>query len=1573
MASFNVKDFILEPTVDKIINSTPKKCDWRALADHYGVEIYQDIRKQELKDLVLQNLVDSNIISTSALGESSIGTKSQVAHSQVEKDREFWLHMFKLETEREEQKLRLEKEKEVEKLRLEREKEIERRETIEAEERRYRAEMAKLDLELQLARVRQQDNTSYSTRNSEASMFDVSKASRMVPSFDEKDPETFFRQFEKTATTLDWQQDYWTILLQTVLKGKAAQVYSNLSLEDSKNYDLVKQTVLTTYELTVEGYRQGFRNMTKQPEHTFVEFAAHKQRAFDKWLNATKVNDFEKLKNLMLMEEFKRRIPHEIKLHLEDREITELSKAATTADSYSLIHRHTASKNENKRFVKSICESAPRTQNGNHKPHVSSNVSTSFNQSKSMVCAYCRQEGHSITSCPDKRCKASVNFSTPTHKDTKPKAQHNVKVENSSDHKSASTFSRQENKAVDSISAVGSTSNDKFAPFKFPGKVSLPDQCGHNVTILRDTASDQSLIIKSALPGVEKAYTGETTVVEDLSGKPGYPLAKVHLDSDLISGEVVLGVRDKPFPAKEAQVLLSNDLAGPLVVPNMTVVRTPVSVSPTLSLEQEYPDLFPSCAVTTRQQARNTPLEPDVDFSVTTSETFSNLPISRDNLIQAQKSDPFLTGMFHKALDNSTDNTLPIFYLEDGLLMRKFRPIDSPSEEWATVTQIVVPTEFRKNIISLAHDGVHGHLGVKKTHDKILANFFWPRMRKDISSFIQSCHTCQLVGKPNKPIPRAPLHPILVEEEPFHKVIVDCVGPLPKTRLGNQYLLTVMCATTRFPEAIPLRNIQTKSITKALIKMFTQYGIPRVVQSDQGTNFSSDLFSSVMKELGIEQYQSTPYHPESQGALERFHQTLKQMIRKFCLDTQADWDEGIPMLLFAVRDSKQESLGFSPFEMLFGREVRGPLRVLRETWCSVNPSVKLQTVSQYVQKLKETLAKVHDIARSNLKSSQATMKSYYDKKSKVRSFSVGENVLVYLPIQGSPLSAKYSGPYSIKDKIDDLNYVIATPDRRRKSKKVHINLIKKYYHRDSQVDCTENSNTSKLSTTLTVPSMSAHAVSHNDKIPLETSTGCDLPLNNSLSLQKWEEKSTHLTPSQKDDVYSILQKFPSITRDQPGECNLIQHDITLINNARPIKQSPYRVNPEKRRRLHDAVQYLLDNNLAEPSSSPWASPCLLVPKPDGSDRLCTDFRKVNQVTQADSYPLPRLDDLVDSVGNAKYVSKVDLQKGYYQIPLSSQARLISAFVTPDGLYQYTRMPFGLKNAPGTFQRVINYVLRDLDGVFAYLDDILIVSDSWDDHLVKLTDLFTRLSTADLTINLQKSEFGRGTVIYLGHEVGQGRTRPKTAKVEALLSFPQPKTRRSLRRFLGMAGFYRHFCVNFSVITAPLTDILSPKRPYVWTEECQAAFDKVKSLLSSEPVLHTPDFSRQFELQVDASDKGCGAVLLQLDPDSNILHPVAYYSKKFRDGQLNYSTIEKECLSIILALEKFEVYVKDTVHSLIIRTDHNPIKFINSMKNQNQRLMRWSLLLQEYNIEIRHIKGTQNILADTLSRVYCDVT
>ena len=506
------------------------------------------------------------------------------------------------------------------------------------------------------------------------------------------------------------------------------------------------------------------------------------------------------------------------------------------------------------------------------------------------------------------------------------------------------------------------------------------------------------------------------------------------MSSDLVTGLVVIGITPS-LPFKGVHLLLGNDLAGDKVVVNPLVTDTPNIGQTDDPIEQEVPDLYPSCAVTRAMAKKailknsnsdidltdtcigqyfNNEIKKSLDPSLSDTQTDSSMSchsppgsidqghdtLSKSQLIQEQQTDPEISKLIYRALPEDEISQVPMCYcIKNGILMRKWRPYDVPADdEWAVYHQIVVPKSYRHEILSIAHESpMSGHLGINKTYHKIINHFYWPGPKSDVSKYCKTCHTCQMVGKPNQTIPKAQLQPIPAFDEPFSRILIDCVGPLPRTKSGNEYLLTIMCTSTRFPEAIPLRNIKTKSIVKALINFFTFVGLPKLVQSDQGSNFMSGIFQQVMHELGIKQYRSSAYHPESQGALERFHQTLKNMIRSYCFDTEKDWDEGIHLLLFAVRESVQESLGFSPFELVFGHSGCGPLKLLKEKFLS-NDETPLNLL-QYVSDFRNRLSRACEVARSNLKTSQGKMKARYDNHVIDRKFKPGDKSLLFCQYQ----------------------------------------------------------------------------------------------------------------------------------------------------------------------------------------------------------------------------------------------------------------------------------------------------------------------------------------------------------------------------------------------------------------------------------------------------------------------------------------------------------------------------------------------------------------------------------------------
>ena len=357
-----------------------------------------------------------------------------------------------------------------------------------------------------------------------------------------------------------------------------------------------------------------------------------------------------------------------------------------------------------------------------------------------------------------------------------------------------------------------------------------------------------------------------------------------------------------------------------------------------------------------------------------------------------------------------------------------------------------------------------------------------------------------------------------------------------------------------------------------------------------------------------------------------------------------------------------------------------------------------------------------------------------------------------------------------------------------------------------------------------------------------------------------------------DEIRCLLHEFPEVMSDTPGLTDVIEHDVELIDE-RPIKQHPYCLNPVKAEIVKKEIDYMLDNNLVVKSKSSWSSLVVLVDKEDNQHRLCVDYRKVNSVTKPDNYPLPRVIDCLDAVGAATCITKLDMLKGYWQVPLTPRAREISAFVTPHGSYECLVMPFGMRNAASTFQRLMHLILHDIENCMVYLDDIVVFSASWENHLATLRKVLSAISKAHLVINLKKCEFAKAKVTYLGHNIGHGMVTPKDSYVQAINNNETPTN----KRFLGMVGYFRRFVPNFVDVAAPLNCLLKKGVTFKWSNECETAFSDLKSTLTNFPVLRTPDFEAPFMLAVDASDHGVGAVLFQRG-DGSFSHPVAYFSK-----------------------------------------------------------------------------------------------
>ena len=456
------------------------------------------------------------------------------------------------------------------------------------------------------------------------------------------------------------------------------------------------------------------------------------------------------------------------------------------------------------------------------------------------------------------------------------------------------------------------------------------------------------------------------------------------------------------------------------------------------------------------------------------------------------------------------------------------------------------------------------------------------------------------------------------------------------------------------------------------------------------------------------------------------------------------------------------------------------------------------------------------------------------------------------------------------------------------------------------------------------------------------------------------------TDLQREELQALVESVLGGLPPGLGCVKGLEHEIN-VRDARPIKQRPYPVSDKVQEEMHRQTKEMLRQGIVEPSHSGWSSPVVMTPKSDGSRRFCCDMRKVNAVTEPDAYPLPNMQEILRKLRKAKFISTLDLKSAYHQIPLAAEARPITAFTVPGlGLFQFRRMPYGLTNAPATFQRLIDKVIGpELEPhVYAYLDDIIIVAETFEEHKACLKMVLEKLKAAGLSLNPAKCVFCKPEVAYLGFLVNRDGTRPDPAKVAPIKAYPTPKDLKGVRKFHGMASWYRRFIPNFATIAEPITRLTKKNYKFEWLDEQQHAFDLLKAMIILAPTLQRPDPNCPFIVQTDASDVGLGAVLLQeIEGTERVLE---FASRVLAPAERNYSVTERECLAVVWAIGKFRPYIDGYEFKVV--TDHSSLRWLCQMKNPTSRLARWALELQGHKFTIEHRRGALNYVADALSRI-----
>ena len=1520
---------------------------------------------------------------------------------------------------------RLQREEADRKDRLLRE-ELERKEIRLAEDRKTEVEIRKKELENQLAAIEKQSKL-FEASSREASDRYLEDRDRVraeakklesrlakahtlmkplmyaMPS-DPNELTLYLDNMEKLFTSYKIDDDLRIPLLTPHLTDVARRALLNMSQDVLTSYPKWKEALLNQYQLSSTAYRQNYLAATRQSGESWCQFATRLGCLFKYYLSSRDVgNSYQKLVALLLSDKLKDLLPNYVKFHVLDREDNagwmEVDKMAQIIDRY-----------EADRCRRIECVSTSVSTSGSHDNHSYKSTSStvvdgsgkkgdsgssksfpykSTNYKSRIRCFACNLEGHLARDCSSKTAEKSQPKGGATNNSSKTSSSSTraCYICNSTDHiarfcnkkkgsgtgkdsqkhvrrvgassKSQSEASETIPKAM--INRVSSTNSDEPSVSQLedlyvktsPSQTFITVDFGAGpVECLVDSGCDISVLKPQMLPvGLLASKEGSSIVTLEAAFGQQRTAKLINVPAHLV---------DRQKDTRHSNILLTcavtSDLNGEVAL---------ITVADYESLLRQSEECIPEVKMLagtslfyedpeSKKNSHGDRLE-SVVMAVMDVNAISEgrsvmkvsnevLPLSTDVLRVEELVDFQLEQVSDISLKTCWDS---VGHEKSTFLVRPDNKLlyHKVSVGGFEVHQLVLPESRRRMILEKAHDSDWSmHFGSEKTKKRIEAHFYWPTLSSDVKDYVSSCASCQKSARKTK-YDRIPISPVARAATSFEQVNIDLIGPIdPKSSRGHQYILCLIDNCTRWVEAVAMKSLTAKELCEALISIFTRIGIPRIIISDNGTNMVAGLTQELYQRLGVELRRSTALHPEGNSLVERFNGNLKKMLRHVVnSDHPREWDRRLPYLLWAYRELPNATTGLSPYQLVYGRTSRGPLSVLKDTWAGDRTEVPMlnDTAQKYLEDLKVNLQVGLDLAEENAAKAQAAYTNQYNAISKEKDFEVGDLVLVLIPDSTNKLLAQWLGPATVVAKVSPHSYRISLDSGAVRV--LHANHLRPFVARVSSVGVIfeEDEDFGKIE----------YCPTSLDKVSDELSR---------LDLSYLKEK-------ERGELLQLLQKYRHIFNDKPGFCNVAEHEINIESGFKPKSMHPFRIPDKLKVEVDRQIDELLRDGKIRLSRSPFAHPILCVAKPNGDIRICTDMRYVNSGTINDAYPMPRAEDMLMKVSSSTFLTTLDCTSGYWQIPIREEDISKTAFITHRGLYEWTVMAFGLKTAGNTFQRVMDIILAPF--VYcagAYIDDTIVHSGGWKDHLTDLEGVFAAFSDAGMTLKLSKCHFAKPSVRFIGHEVGSGKRKVILSKVEAIRAIPEPHTKKLLRSFLGMVNFYRNYIPDFSRLALPLTDLTKTTQSnnIRFGEKERAAFLALKDSLCHSVTLHSPRQDRPFIVRTDASNYAVGACLSQLNDDGEEM-PIAFASAKLSAVQSRWAVIEKEAYAIIFALQKFDVIIYGS--RIDLYSDHSPLRYLVDCAPKSPKLTRWSLSLSRYNIHVHYIKGVDNVAADFLSR------